>query len=156
MFYLCGICNIYLCPLCSSIHNKLHKLIEFDNKNYICNKHNEQFISYCETKYNLCLQCELEHNNNHKIISYKSIYPNIDIIKNKMKDLGNIFNNDINKIIDILSNIKNNINKYYEINMKIILKLTKEIIKYYKILMILMIMKILLMIWIILLKKIII
>ncbi len=35
-----------------------------------------------------------------------------------MKDTGNttnIFNNDINKIIDILSNIKNNINKYYKI-----------------------------------------
>ena len=139
MFYVCGICNIYLCPLCSSIHNKQHKLIEFDNKNYICNKHNEQFISYCETKYNLCLQCELEHNNNHKIISYKSIYPNIDNIKMKMKDIGNIiniFNNDINKIIDILSNIKNNINKYYEIIMKIINNFEINKRNYHKILMI--------------------
>ena len=124
LFYICGICNIKLCPLCSSIHNKEHKLIEYDSKNYLCIKHKEQFISYCEIcKLNLCLQCELEHNNNHKIITFKSIYPNINIISNKMKEIENIideFNNDINNIIDILTNTKNTINKYHEINKKIL------------------------------------
>ena len=123
-FFICGVCNIYCCPLCSSIHSKEHKLIDYDNKNFLCHKHNEQFISYCETcKYNLCLQCELEHNNSHKIISYKSIYPNLNNIKNKLKEIENVineFNDDINKIIDILMKIKNNINKYYEINYKIL------------------------------------
>ena len=92
-------------------------------KNYLCIRHNEQFISYCETcKNDLCLQCELEHNNSHKIITYKSIYPNLINAKNKIKNMENVinaFNNDINKIIDILMNIKNSINKYNEINNKI-------------------------------------
>ena len=124
LFYICGICNMNYCPLCSSVHNKEHKLIEYDNKNYLCNKHNEQFISYCENCiYNLCLQCELDHNNNHKIISYKNTYPNISNIKSKMnetKKIINLFNNEVDHIIDILSNIKNSINKYYEIEEKIL------------------------------------
>ena len=123
-FFICGTCNIYCCPLCSSIHTKEHKLIDYENKNYSCIRHNEQFISYCETcKNNLCLQCELEHNNTHKIITYKSIYPNLNNAKNKIKNMENVINafiNDINKIIDILFNIKNSINKYYEINNKIL------------------------------------
>ena len=124
LFYICGICKINLCPLCSSIHNKEHKLIEYDSKDYICNEHKEQFISYCDKcKLNLCLQCELEHNNNHKIITFKSIYPNINIISNEVKEIENIineFNNNINNIIDILTNTKNNINKYHEISKKIL------------------------------------
>ena len=119
-FYVCGKCNIYICPLCSSIHNKEHKLIEYDNKNYICLKHFEQFISHCENyKNNLCLQCELEHVDKHKIISYKSIYPNLQDITNKIKEMEkmvNLFNNDINNIINILSELKYNINQFYEIN----------------------------------------
>jgi hypothetical protein len=68
-FYICGECNINLCPICKSKHNKEHKIIDYDNKNYICNKHNELYISYCEKcKNNLCMQCEIEHNNSHKII----------------------------------------------------------------------------------------
>lgn len=123
-FFICGKCNVNCCPLCSSIHAKEHILIDYENKNYLCIKHNEQFISYCDIcKYNLCLQCELEHNNSHKIIPYKSIYPNLSDIKNKLKNIENIiiaFNDDINKIIDILNKIKNNINEYYEINYKIL------------------------------------
>ena len=123
-FYICGTCNIFCCPLYSSIHTKEHKLIDYENKNYLCLRHNEQFISYCETcKNNLCLQCELGHNNSHKIKTYKSIYPNLNNAKNIIKNIENAiykFNNDINKIIDILMNIKNSINKYYEINNKIL------------------------------------
>ena len=43
-FYICGTCNIFCCPLCSSIHTKEHKLIDYENKNYLCLRHNEQFI----------------------------------------------------------------------------------------------------------------
>ena len=69
------------------------------------------------------MQCEIEHDNSHKIINYRSIYPKIDNIKNKMNELKNIidkFNNEINNIINILLKVKNNINKYYEINNRII------------------------------------
>ena len=52
-------------------------LIDYDNKNYICNKHNEQNISYCDKcKENLCMRCDMEHNDNHKIISYKDFFSN--------------------------------------------------------------------------------
>ena len=122
-FFICGTCNIYCCPLCSSIHTKEHQLIDYENKNYLCIRHNEKFISFCEEcQNNLCLQCELDHNNSHKITTYKSIYPNLNNAKNKIKNMENVinvFNNDINKILDILLNIKNSINKYYAINNKI-------------------------------------
>ena len=116
-FYICGTCNKNMCPLCKDNHNKEHKIIDYDNKNYICNKHNEQYILYCEKcKENLCMQCDNEHNNNHKIISLREIKPNLDNIKNKMKELKDIidkFNNNIDDIILFLNNIKENIEKYY-------------------------------------------
>ena len=43
--------------------------MDYENKNYICNKHNEAYISYCEVcNENLCIQCQFEHNKNDKII----------------------------------------------------------------------------------------
>ena len=71
--YICGECKINLCPLCKLKHYKEHKIIEYKNKNYIYNKHNEAFISYCKKCINnLCMICEIEENN-HEIISYKGI-----------------------------------------------------------------------------------
>ena len=40
-FFICYECKMNLCPLCKSIHNKTHTIINYDNKNYICNKHND-------------------------------------------------------------------------------------------------------------------
>ena len=57
--------------------------MEYKNKNYICNKHNKAFISYCKKcKNNLCMICEIEENN-HEIISYKGIIPKKENIKIK-------------------------------------------------------------------------
>ena len=53
------------------------------------------------------------------IINYREIIPNINNIKDKMKELKDIidiFNNNIENIINILKNIKINIEKYYIIN----------------------------------------
>ena len=47
-FYICNTCNKNLCPLCKSNHDKNHKIINYDDKNYICKKHNEPFIVYEE------------------------------------------------------------------------------------------------------------
>ena len=53
-----------LCPLCKSSHNKNHNIINYNDKNYICNKHNELFIKYCnECRENMCMLCENEHKN---------------------------------------------------------------------------------------------
>ena len=124
-FYICGTCNKNICLLCKNNHNKNHILIDYDNKNYLCHKHNETFSSYCEIcEENLCFQCDIEHKKcNHKIILYSEIMPNIENIKNKIKELKNMidkFNQDIDKIIGILQNVKNNINNYYIINKNIL------------------------------------
>ena len=59
LFYKCCTCNINLCPLCKEKHNKIyvkkHLIINYDNKNYICNEHGERYISHCkECNKDLC------------------------------------------------------------------------------------------------------
>ena len=43
IFYKCLSCNINLCPLCKNKHAKIydknHLIINYDTKNYLCNKH---------------------------------------------------------------------------------------------------------------------
>ena len=123
-FYICGNCNKNLCPLCKENHNKDHIIIDYENKNYFCHKHNEQFVSYCEQcKINLCMQCQLAHDKSHKIISYLNIIPNMDNIKNKIKELKDIidrFSNNIDDLINSVINIKTNLEKYYTINNNIL------------------------------------
>ena len=62
MFFRCLTCKIDLCPMCKSTHEKDHDVIDYEEKNYICEKHNKYFSSYCETcKKNTCIFCEKEH-----------------------------------------------------------------------------------------------
>ena len=132
-FYICLICKKNICPLCSSIHDKNHKIIDYDRKNYICLNHNELYISYCnKCKINLCSKCELEHNN-HEIIKYINILPDENQIKEELKEFRNKINklNDkMNNIINILNKIKENIELYYKINNNIITNYKKENINY--------------------------
>ena len=73
--YICNTCNMNLCPLCKSNHDKTHKIINYEQKNYICNLHNKEYNSYCEKCHkDLCLLCKKEHKG-HKIISYDEIIP---------------------------------------------------------------------------------
>ena len=124
-FYKCLICNQNLCPLCNSQHNKNHKIIDYDKKSFICNVHNDLFFSYCEKcNINLCMLCEKNHNNNnHKIIYYKDIIPNENIIKeeiNKFRKKIDKFKNKIENIIKMLDKVIENIEIYYKINTEII------------------------------------
>ena len=74
-FYICFTCKMNLCPLCKSIHNKEHNIINYDGKNYFCENHKERYCSYCQTcNKNLCLLCECENiHENHKIIDFKNL-----------------------------------------------------------------------------------
>ena len=45
--YLCLKCNQYLCESCKSMHDKTHKLINYQEKYFICNLHFEPFNSFC-------------------------------------------------------------------------------------------------------------
>ena len=122
-FYICLSCGINLCPLCKSSHNKLHNIINYEQKNYICEKHNEIYIKYCdECKMNLCLFCEKQHKN-HNNISYADIMPSNDKIKenmNKLKESIDIFNKNIEEIINKLKKVKENMEIYFKINNNII------------------------------------
>ena len=82
-FYKCLNCNINICPLCKSNHDKGHNIIKYDEKNYLCNQHGAHFFGYCNNcKKNICSFCEDEHNN-HDIITYGKI----------IKDKNNILDN---------------------------------------------------------------
>jgi len=114
-FYYCLNCKMNLCVTCKIKHDKNHKIIDYDIKNYICNIHNEGYARYCKKcELNLCLSCESKHSEHETI----SIIPDLDKIKNNVKELReniDIFNNNINNIISKLNKVKENIEKYYNI-----------------------------------------
>jgi len=132
-FYLCLICKKNICPLCKSIHDNNHKIIDYDKKNYICNVHKEIYKSYCnECKLNLCFQCEIGHNN-HEIINYTNILPDENKLKEEIKEFRNKIeklNDKINKIIKVLNKIKENIGIYFKIYNDIINNYKMEDINY--------------------------
>ena len=122
-FFICLKCNMNLCPLCKSIHDKTHSIINYDNKNYICNKHNETFVKYCkECKIDLCLSCINGHKN-HNLISYEDNLIDIDDIKINMDKLNKIINKfkmNLEEIINKFKKLKDNLDMYYNINNNII------------------------------------
>ena len=121
-FYKCNKCKMNLCPLCKSKHDNNHSIINYDERNYICDKHNDYFINYCkDCDKNMCKECGKEHYN-HYIINYESILPNENIINNinDTKIYIDKLNKEINDIIKKLENIKENLELYYNISNNII------------------------------------
>ena len=60
--YKCIDCDKNICLLCKTKHEKIHRIINYEFKNYICNIHNEYYIKYCyECKKSICLKCEQDH-----------------------------------------------------------------------------------------------
>ena len=120
-FYYCLECKISICPLCKSKHK--HKIINYDNKFYICNKHNSNYNKYCDKcKLNLCMKCNIEHKG-HKIIDLTDLYKDKNELLAKLNLLKSDidkFNNELNNIINIIKEVKNNMIRFYEIYNKII------------------------------------
>jgi len=70
LFYRCNPCKVNICPLFKSKHNKDHKIINYDNKNYKCEIHNKEYNKYCQDcKINICTLCSKEHRD-HSIKYY--------------------------------------------------------------------------------------
>ena len=122
-FFICHKCNMNLCPLCKSIHDKTHSIINYDNKNYICNKHNELYMKYCEDcKIDLCFSCINEHKN-HKQIPYEDNLLDIKKLREKMDNLNttiNKFKANLEEIINKFKKLQENLDLYYNINNNII------------------------------------
>ena len=122
IFYKCFNCKKNICPLCKSIHEKDHNIINYDDKFYICHKHNDNYISFCEEcNKNLCMLCN-DHIN-HKRINFIDILPKKEEIDKKLEELKkyiNLFNNDIKMLMNLLNGVKNKMNFYYKINEDII------------------------------------
>jgi len=99
IFYYCLNCKMNVCITCKLKHDKNHKIIDYDNKNYICEIHNEGYTRFCKKcELNMCLSCESEHYDHETI----SIMPNLGKIKNNIKELKeniDIFNNFYENII---------------------------------------------------------
>ena len=64
-FFLCNTCNNIFCPLCKLYHEqneKNHIIINYEDRNYICKKHNNYHIKYCSIcKKDICFNCQNEH-----------------------------------------------------------------------------------------------
>ena len=122
-FYKCLTCKNNLCILCKNNHDINHNIIKYDDKNYICEKHNEALIKYCiKCNKNICFVCDEEEHENHENISLGKIKSNIEEKKNilnEMKICINSINIKIKEIINKLNRFIDYINKYYEINYNI-------------------------------------
>ena len=86
-FYKCLTCKYNLYPLCKNGHDRKHNIIDYEQINFICSKHNEIFFKYCEDcKSNICMLCEEEHQE-HDTISLTSLLPKIGEIKNRFTEI---------------------------------------------------------------------
>ena len=112
IFYRCNTCKKDICPMCCSNHDKEHNIINYDDKNYICDKHNKNYIAYCDDcKENICMFCEQNHKG-HSITNYGKLLLDKNKIDNSLKQFEekkNKLNNDINEIIIKLSKVKENL-----------------------------------------------
>ena len=127
LFFICINCQKGMCYGCKLKHDKNHKIIDYNMKNYFCNIHNDSLISYCQDcKTNLCMVCEIEHNN-HNIIYYKNIFPNETRIKQEIEE----FRKKVDGFKKIVQNIIDKLKKVIE-NMDILFKINLGIINNYK------------------------
>ena len=86
--YICNQCNINICYSCRLKHNKDHIVINYNDKNFLCRKHNDRFIDYCEEcKENLCFFCYNGNNKhkNHNIIGLHYMAPNKEELLKQMQ-----------------------------------------------------------------------
>ena len=125
IFYRCLTCKENTCPLCKKSHtDQNHKVIDYDNVNYVCEIHNDFYYSYCyECKNNLCLSCKQKHDRNHKMINFENILPDDVEIKNELSNFKSkidIIKKHIDEIKEMLDKVKEYMDAYYKINFDLI------------------------------------
>ena len=133
-FYRCTTCKKNLCPICELRHDKTHKIINYDRKNYVCQDHNKSYHSYCKScKVNMCVLCEKNHEKHHIIYLHKMIKKDKDdlmkILRN-MHESVNTFVREVKMIINRLNLVKENMKSLYELYYNIITNYEEERINY--------------------------
>ena len=132
-FYKCLNCtdinehSKYYCNDCKASHDKEHKLIKYNEKDFYCEESNHflSFSYFCITCYkDLCEKCLSVHKG-HNIKKYDSLIQNIDDIKQNL----NVIESKIKKLRHIVEDIKVQLDramkimeKYYSISKDIIEK----------------------------------
>ena len=126
---MCNNCKINLCPICADMHDKEHKIIKYEEKNYFCDKHNETYEAFCSNcEKDLCLQCLSEHNN-HNIVNYDKKVMREEILKDDLNDLRiklEKFKESILDIINKLNKVMLNMDMFYKLNESMINDFSKE------------------------------
>ena len=122
-FFKCNTCKLNLCPLCKKSHYNDHYIVDYDDKNYYCDIHDERYSSYCkDCNKNICLECEKNHKN-HKILSYSDLFPEENKKKTELNEFRSLLNkvkNEINEIKNICDKFSENVESYYTIYSDII------------------------------------
>ena len=104
-FYFCNICKVNLCPSCKSNHieTQNHSIVNYDEKQYICRKHNEKFINYCEEcQQNICFSCKEEHKTHKGLIDLHNMILDKDEITKEFITKRKIYDEIKNVIEDII------------------------------------------------------
>ena len=118
-FYRCSGCKLNMCPICKSKHNQEHKIYNYDKINYICNIHDDEPLThYCNLcKKNLCSICIQAHLDHDKILLANIIPNKNELLKQLeyLKNIMNMFTKNINKIIEILNEVKEAFSIYYNL-----------------------------------------
>ena len=122
-FFFCLSCKNNICLLCKPKHDSNHNIIKYDQKNYICQKHNDVFIKYCEDCHmNICFSCDTDHAE-HKTITLVDLKPDLEESKKRMEDIKSMIDeltNQINEITNKFNELIKALKMYYEINNNIL------------------------------------
>ena len=139
IFYKCNQCGHNLCINCQDKHqndHKEHNIINYDDKNYICEIHNEKYSSYCYScKKNICIFCEKEHEKykGHNYKNYVKLLPDMKKAKINMEELKNKiteFKGILDDLINRLNKVKNTIDYFYQIKKQLFDLVVNKCINY--------------------------
>ena len=121
-FYRCLTCSKNICLLCKPNHDRSHNIIKYDQKNYICQKHNEALIKYCiNCKSNICFSCE--GHDGHTKVDLGDLIPNMEEKKNflnEMKTMIDSIDSKIKETINILIEFSIFMKQFYDISNTIV------------------------------------
>ena len=114
----CLTCKKKLCPICRSNHAASHEIIDYEDLNYICEEDNDNFVGYCEEcGKQYCMTCE-ENHDEHQKIYFRNMLPKKKDLQNSLANLKTCiddFKEQCDEIINVIDNVKKNLDILYKI-----------------------------------------